>query len=182
MCDGAKNLQARFRLKSFESFVSMECFDDTAMSMSDQTISLISSDALETDEIFVMNEAFLIRNHARVSCLSRHTRKEKAHIIRVNLIYHTISLNSLMSWDPAKVDGSNWESGIFSYNTLNQSRLRHFFVLNRVNAIECWLKGFLMTHLNHDPEGQCISRAHDGWVFLCEHTSQLQNYSQCMNP
>jgi hypothetical protein len=96
-CDGAKNLQARFGLKSFESFVFMECFDDTAMSMHGQTISSISSDALETDEIFVMNEAFLIRNHARVSCLSRHTRKEKTHIIRVNLIYHTLSFNSLMS-------------------------------------------------------------------------------------
>ena len=42
----------RFFLRIFEQFQSMEFFDDNAMFMYGQMLSAISSDSLDTDEIF----------------------------------------------------------------------------------------------------------------------------------
>ena len=67
----------RFRLKNVERFMFMKYFDDTAMFLHGQRISSISTDTLDTDEIFMINEEFLICNHARMSSLSRRAQTEK---------------------------------------------------------------------------------------------------------
>ena len=63
----------RFRLKNVERFMFIKFFDDTTMFLHGQSISSISTDTLDTDEIFMIN----VCNHAQVSCLSRHARTKK---------------------------------------------------------------------------------------------------------
>jgi hypothetical protein len=49
----------RFSLKRFERFKLMEYFDDTAMFMCAQMLSLIAGNTLDTDETFMMALTFL---------------------------------------------------------------------------------------------------------------------------
>ncbi len=76
----AKSLQTRF---SLEHFGLIEFFEDTAILMYGQRILSSSTDTIDADEIFMINEEFqqVIRNQARVSCLFRHTRAEATHRI-----------------------------------------------------------------------------------------------------
>jgi hypothetical protein len=62
----------RFFLKRFERFQFMEFFYDKAMFMYDQMLSAISSDSLDTDEIFMLALSF----HSMVSILDEAGRKK----------------------------------------------------------------------------------------------------------
>ena len=74
----AKNLHNALKTQNLdsESFMFMKYFDDTAMLVHGQRISLISSDIHNTDEIYIISEEFLICNHSRVSFFSD-TRGQK---------------------------------------------------------------------------------------------------------
>ena len=146
------------------------------LSMPSSFVSLSNREAAR----FSMNEAFLICSNARVSCLRGHMRTETTYRILVNLLHHTLSLYYLLSRDPVKTDG---RIDIFAMNTLNQNRLRLFFVLNRVDSINCWSTSFLMMQPNlpHEKSDADVYRwAHNGWLSLYKHRSQPQNYSLCM--
>ncbi len=146
------------------------------LSMPSSFVSLSNREAAR----FSMNEAFLISSNARVSCLRGHMRTETTNRILVNLLHHTLSLYYFLSRDPVKTDG---RVDLFPMNILNQNRLRLFFALNRVDSIQCWSPGFLMMQPNvpHEKSEANVYRwAHNGWLSLYSHGSQLQNYSLCI--
>ena len=60
LCDGCQESTKRACLKSFERFLLMAHFDDTAMFMYGQMISSYSSDNVDTDEIFMMALKFFL--------------------------------------------------------------------------------------------------------------------------